>query len=160
MNKLPLTKKYKTKSIMNGSRDNSRVPMHWDSSEYAGFSNVKPWLKVNENKSFINVEESVKDENSIYNFYKKLIQVHKEQDLVKDGIYKDLLPKSNKIFAYERKLENKLLLVISNFTNKEISCNILNKYKEYNKKELLNNYSEFKDGKLLPYQSILLYLEK
>ena len=64
------------------------------------------------------------------------------------------------ITSYERKIENKLLLVISNFTNKEISCNILNKYKEYNKKELLNNYSEFKDGKLLPYQSILLYLEK
>ncbi len=160
MNKLPLTKKYKTKSIMNGSRDNSRVPMHWDSSEYAGFSNTKPWLKVNENKEFINVEDAVKDPNSIYNYFKKLIQIHKEQDLVKDGIYKDLLPKNNKIFAYERKLDNKLLLVISNFTNKEIKCNILNKYKEYTKQELLNNYNEIKEGKLLPYQSVLLYLEK
>ena len=41
------------KSIRNGSRDNSRVPMHWNKEEYAGFSTVKPWLPVNENKDTI-----------------------------------------------------------------------------------------------------------
>ena len=69
MHKLPLTKKYIDKSIKNGSRDNARVPMHWDDTEYAGFSTSKPWLKVNENKSFINVKQSENDPNSILNFY-------------------------------------------------------------------------------------------
>ena len=47
--------------------------MHWDDSEYAGFSNSKPWLKVNENKSFINVKQSENDPSSILNYYKKAI---------------------------------------------------------------------------------------
>ena len=160
MHKLPLTTKYKTKSIMNGSRDNARVPMHWNDSEYAGFSNTKPWLKVNENKSFINVEQAKNDPNSIYNYYKKLIQIHKEYDLVKEGKYKDLLPKHKYLYAYERKLDNKLLLVISNFSEKTNKCKILEKYKDYKQNVLLNNYEQIVEGKLLPYQSILLFLEK
>lgn len=160
MSSLPLTKKYIDKSIKNGSRDNARVPMHWDDSEYAGFSTAKPWLKVNENKSFINVEASKKDPNSILNFYKKLISVYKEYGtLVKDGVYLDLLPNSNKIYAYERKLNNEVLLVVSNFTNKEAQCNVLDSYKEYNVKVLLNNYEE-SSNTLKPYQSILYYLNK
>ena len=73
MNSLHLPKSYIDKSIRNGSRDNSRTPMQWDSSQYAGFSDVEPWLMVNENKSFINVEASQNDPDSILNYYKKLI---------------------------------------------------------------------------------------
>jgi glycosidase len=98
--------------------------------------------------------------NKYLNYYKKLFKVYKEYDLVRDGVYKDLLPRHNKIFAYERKGEKDLLLVISNFSKKEIKCNLLNKYKDYQKKILLNNYDELEDGKLKPYQSILLYIYK
>ena len=160
MKKLHLPKWYIEKSIRNGSRDNSRVPMHWDDSEYAGFSTVQPWLNVNKNKNEINVEASIKDENSILNYYKKLFKVYKEYDLVRDGVYKDLLPRHNKIFAYERRGENELLLVISNFSKKEIKCNLINKYKEYNKKVLLNNYNELESDILKPYQTVLLYIYK
>ena len=160
MHKLPLTEKYIDKSIKNGSRDNSRVPMHWDDSEYAGFSTSKPWLKVNENKSFINVKQSESDSSSILNYYKKLIRVYKEQgNIVKDVIYLDLLPNSNKLFAYERRLDNKLLLVVSNFSNKNVKCDILDNYKEYNKEVLLNNYDS-ESNELKPYQSVLYLLSK
>ena len=160
MKKLHLPKWYIEKSIRNGSRDNSRVPMHWDDSEYAGFSTVQPWLNVNKNKDEINVEASLKDENSILNYYKKLFKVYKEYNLVRDGVYKDLLPHHNKIFAYERKKDNELLLVVSNFSKKEVKYDLLAKYKGYNKKVLLNNYSEINDKKLKPYQTILLYIYK
>ena len=154
MKSLHLPKKYIDKSIRNGSRDNSRIPMQWDDSVYAGFSEVEPWLKVNENKSFINVEASKKDPNSIFNYYKKLIQIHKDELLVKEGVYKDLLPNSNKLFVYERMGENELLLVVSNFTSKEIKCKILDKYQGYKVEVLLNNYDDVFD-KLQPYQTIL-----
>ena len=36
-------------------RDNTRAPMQWDDSEYAGFSYRTPWLKVNPNYFDINV---------------------------------------------------------------------------------------------------------
>lgn len=159
MKSLHLQKKYIDKSIRNGSRDNSRIPMQWDDSVYAGFSEVKPWLKVNENKSFINVEASKKDPNSIFNYYKKLIQIHKDELLVKEGVYKDLLPNSNKLFVYERMGENELLLVVSNFTSKEIKCKILDKYQGYKVEVLLNNYDDVFD-KLQPYQTILYKLRK
>ena len=160
MNSLPLTKKYIEKSIKNGSRDNARVPMHWDDSEFAGFSTSKPWLKVNENKSFINVKQSQEDPNSILNYYKKLIKIYKEySEIVREGVYKDLLPKNKQLFVYERRLDNKIILVVSNFSRREIKTNILSNYENYNKKVLLNNYQEESEV-LKPYQTILYYLDK
>ena len=160
MKSLPLSKKYIEKSIKNGSRDNARVPMHWDDSIYAGFSTSTPWLKVNENKSFINVKQSESDPSSILNYYKKLIKVYKEySDIVRDGIYKDLLPKHKYIYTYERRLNNNILLVVSNFSNKEREIKILDNYKDYNKKVLLNNYDN-ESNILKPYQSVLYLLTK
>ena len=161
MNKLPLTKKYIDKSIRNGSRDNARTPMQWEDSEFAGFSNVSPWLKVNDNVSQINVAKSLKDENSILNYYKKLFKVYKQyKDIVKDGVYTDLLPNSKKIFAYERRIDNKLLLVVSNFSSSEVNISkILRKYDTYKSEILLNNYKKVYKV-LKPYQSVLIYLSK
>jgi oligo-1,6-glucosidase len=160
MKKLHLPKKYIDKSIRNGSRDNSRVPMHWDSSEYAGFSSVTPWLGVNKNKDSVNVEASKADPNSILNYYKKLINVYKsETKLVRDGIYKDLLPRSSKLFAYERRLGDEVLLIVSNFSKKEINYKLFDKYNEYKKEVLLNNYDDLSNT-LKPYQSVLIKLTK
>ena len=42
--------------VVSKSRDNSRVPMHWDDSKYAGFSEVNPWLMPTDQDE-INVEK-------------------------------------------------------------------------------------------------------
>ena len=162
MKSLHIPKKYMEKSIKNGCRDNSRTPMQWDDSKYAGFSEAKPWLKVNSNKSYINVKKSLKDENSILNFYKKLIKTYKQYgNIIRDGVYKDILPNHKRLFAYERREnENKTLLVISNFSANEVDISFVNKYKDYRVQVLLNNYKRFNNLKLLPYQSVLLYLDK
>ena len=62
------------------SRDNTRTPMQWDSSEYAGFSNHEPWLKMTGSQDKINVENQFNDPNSIYSFYKKMISIRKQED--------------------------------------------------------------------------------
>ena len=160
MKKLHLPKSYIDKSIRNGSRDNSRVVMHWDSSEFAGFSTVKPWIGPNKNKNIINVKAAEQDENSILNFYKKLIQVYKSESLVKDGAYFDLRPRHKKIFAYERRKDGELLLVISNFSKDVLEHNIMDEYLDYEYVELLNNYEESGAYILQPYQSIVLKLKR
>ena len=161
MRKLPLSKKYIDKSIRNGSRDNSRTPMQWDNSTNAGFSSSTPWLMVNNNYQAINVEKSVKDDNSILNYYKKLLKIYKKYStLVREGEYKDLYPNSSKLFAYERRLDKELLLVVSNFSNKPKKIRLLKKYKGYRPELLLNNYKHLDEKELKPYQSILIHLKK
>lgn len=161
MKKLPLTKKYIEKSIRNGSRDNARTPMQWDQSKNAGFTSGIPWLTVNPNYKEINVVSSKEDSNSIFNYYKKMIEIRKNTELVKTGVYKDINPRSRFIYAYERRNGSELLLVVSNFTRKNRKIKSLMKpYKNYNCKILLNNYNEFDNVKLKPYQGVVLYLKK
>ncbi|NSA86143.1 oligo-1,6-glucosidase/glucan 1,6-alpha-glucosidase [Clostridium beijerinckii] len=57
-------------SIYTKGRDNARTPMQWDDSQNAGFTSGQPWLKVNPNYKEINAELQLKDENSIFNYYK------------------------------------------------------------------------------------------
>ncbi|EPJ0238517.1 alpha,alpha-phosphotrehalase, partial [Vibrio parahaemolyticus] len=57
------------------SRDNSRTPMQWNSQKHAGFTEGTPWLEVAQNYSEINAEAAVADLNSVFYFYKRLIEL-------------------------------------------------------------------------------------
>ena len=161
MKALHLSKKYIEKSIRNGTRDNARTPMQWNNEKYAGFSTTTPWIQVNSNKDVINVKKQSLDKNSILSFYRKLISVRKQySNIVKNGVYNDLALKDKNIFAYERVLDNEILLVISSFSNKALICKVMKKYENYKKNILLNNYSTFENYYLKPYQSVLLYIKK
>ena len=69
------------------SRDNARTPMQWDASEQAGFTTGTPWIKVNPNYKEINVAEALADPNSVFHYYKKLIQLRKENPVIVYGTY-------------------------------------------------------------------------
>ena len=165
LNKLHLPKKYIDKTIPNGSRDNARTPMQWDDSKYAGFSNVEPWLEVNKNKDSINVEESLKDESSILNYFKKMIKVHKEELELVDATYLDLLPKDKNLFVYTRVSDNFIYLCINNFSKKKIRYNIPKNLKG-DRSILLNNYDLSKEEMdaqsiiLKPYETRLYKIKK
>ena len=60
------------------SRDNSRTPMPFDDSQYAGFSDVEPWLALNESYPVINVKAQFNDPDSVYSFYKKMIYLRQQ----------------------------------------------------------------------------------
>ena len=130
------------KSIYAKGRDNARTPMHWDDSENGGFSKVEPWIKVNPNYKEINVKNNLEDEDSIYNHYKKLIQIRKQDDVVVYGDFKLLNKEDKSIFAYIRELDGERLLVVANFygDNEEF---ILDKNIKYEKAEIiLSNYKD------------------
>ncbi|MCX8074365.1 MAG: alpha-glucosidase [Clostridia bacterium] len=138
-------------------RDNARTPMQWDDTEYAGFSKVKPWIKVNPNYKKINVKSQINDENSILNYYRKLIKIRKENEIVVYGIYDLILEEDENIYAYTRTLDNKKLLIICNFNEKE---NIFNMPKDINYKTcklIISNYEVFENKideiKLRPYEA-------
>ena len=148
------------------SRDNSRTPMQWNDKENSGFTTGTPWIPVGRSYKEVNAEKAVKDSNSIFNHYKKLIELRKEYDVISKGNIKMILESHKKVIAYVRRYENKVLVVLNNFygesTKVNIPSDILNEC--INSNIILSNYSD--SGKLgeeiilRPYESIAYYIEK
>ena len=107
------------KAVASISRDNARTPMQWDSTNYAGFSENTPWIDVNENYKSINVESQLANENSVLNFYKKLIKIRKENLSLVYGKYDMILDEDENIYAYTRTLNNDKYVVIVNLSDEE-----------------------------------------
>lgn len=103
------------KAIHKKSRDNARTPMQWDDTEAAGFTTGTPWIRLNSNYVEINAARAVKDPDSIYHYYKKLIALRKKHQVIVYGEYKLLLPLHTEIYAFTRTLEDRQLLIILNF---------------------------------------------
>lgn len=101
------------------SRDNGRTPMQWDNSEYAGFSQVKPWLGVNPNKESINVASQLQNPTSIFNHYKNLISLRKEERTLVEGST-ELLDLGKNIIAFERLLNNERFVVVVNLSKENV----------------------------------------
>ncbi len=127
------------------SRDNGRTPMRWNREKYAGFmkedSEKTPWIQVPEYKPEANAEEELKDQDSIFYFYQKLIALRKEKSLIADGKIRFLETGNDRIFLYERysdQSEEKILVVCS-LSNKEEKVQLPSELADA--KLLLNNYS-------------------
>ncbi|MGL5346971.1 MAG: glycoside hydrolase family 13 protein [Peptostreptococcaceae bacterium] len=120
------------------SRDNTRTPMQWNDSTSGGFTQGKPWIKINENYKVINVEDQLNDKNSILNFYKKMIRVRKEYQCLIYGEYKLILPDNEQIFAYERILGDEKFLVICNISDENASYDYSKNMLSYDNLKLSN----------------------
>jgi alpha-glucosidase len=100
-------------------RDNARTPMQWDASLNAGFSTAQQtWIGVNPNYVRINVVQQEKDENSILNFYKQLIQIRKKNDVFIYGIYDLILSSHQQVYGYTRTSDTKRAYVLTNLTDR------------------------------------------
>ncbi len=99
-------------------RDNSRTPMQWDASPYAGFSTHEPWLKVNPNYEMINVDSQQHDPHSVLNFYRQMIHLRKREPALIYGRYEPLLDDHEQIYAYGRTLGEERLVVLCNLSGK------------------------------------------
>ena len=144
------------------ARDNNRTPMQWDSTVNAGFNTgAKTWLKVNPNYTEINVESSLKDPNSVLNYYKKLLALRKSEEYKEvfvygkyDSVYEDM----KDVYIYTRRTSNKKVCVVTNMREgvKEVTL----PFKV--KKVLLANYDkEYTSNKLTlsPYETIVFEVE-
>lgn len=119
------------------SRDNSRVPMHWDDSKYAGFSQVKPWL-LPTHQDEINVKKELA-EGEIFAFYQKLIALRKQEAVISAGGFREILPDDQQVFAYVRELDGEKLVVFNNFYGKEAVISVPSDLQECGQ-VLLDNY--------------------
>ena len=140
-------------SIYAKTRDNARTPMQWDTTEQAGFTTGKPWIKVNPNYTEINAAEQVDRENSIFNYYRKLIQLRKELPVLTDGKFTMLDMDHNQIFAYLRDNGEDKLLVVCNFYGNTVDYAVSEKAEDL--ELLIGNYTEenMQTDVLRPYEA-------
>jgi oligo-1,6-glucosidase len=140
------------------SRDNSRTPMQWNSGPHAGFTEGTPWINVNPNYTQINVESQLSDQDSVLNYYRRLIALRREHPIVTYGSYELLLESHEQIYAYLRSLGEERWLVILNFSREEPVFALPSNIECPNVELLLANYpvSDAQDCKLLtlrPYEA-------
>ncbi len=146
------------KSLCTKARDNARTPMQWNTSYQAGFTEGTPWYHINPNYTKINVEMALEDKNSIFYYYQKLIKLRKEEDILVYGTFELLCPEDKHIFAYIRKWNEKIWIVICNFYEKSTEFLYSGKAKV-----ILSNYKQettisLEQIKLRPYEAIICEL--
>jgi len=147
------------------SRDNSRTPMQWNSAMNAGFSEGKPWLDVAKNYVDINAEKALQDKDSVFYFYKRLIELRKEVAVITQGDYTDLLPEHERVFAYQRKTETQTLVSISNYYGETSEVELPNELELDKAQLLLGNYPDEQSHipsstvTLRPYETKILLIE-
>ena len=103
------------KIVMERSRDNGRTPMQWSDEINGGFSKGTPWIESIKNYRDINVKNQIDDEDSILNYYRKLIALRKKYRVIALGKTIPLAEKDKNIYMFKREFKNEELLVINNF---------------------------------------------
>lgn len=142
-------------------RDNGRTPIQWDNSPNAGFTTGTPWLKVNENYTKINVALQEDNPNSVLNYYRKMVRLKKENEVLIYGSYHIIDIDHPQIYAFTRILEQEKWLVILNFSTLEVPFQIPEKLTI--EREVINNYETYQLTdhlmKVKPFQAAVFKLK-
>ena len=147
------------------SRDNSRTPVQWDNRKNAGFTNGTPWLEVAGNYLEVNVDQAIKDVDSVFYYYQKLIALRKEVEVITIGDYTDLAQEHSQVFCYQRSSDTQTLICINNYYSKHVEFELPADLIIKNGKYILSNYEGVLADKvkhslaLRPYECRVLLIE-
>lgn len=108
---------------LNISRDPARTPMQWNSSRYAGFSTVKPWLPVDKDHGELNVAFQSGQDFSILSLYKQLIRLRQHEPSLLFGSYQPLLADEQLLIYTRQQKGNDGFLMVLNLDDKPVAWN-------------------------------------
>lgn len=146
------------RSIYAKGRDNARTPMQWNDEANAGFTTGKPWLPVNPNYTQINAQAALQDPDSVFWYYKKLVELRKSYAVFAQGDFTLLEENHPHLFVYQRCTEKEQILVVCNFAAEEVPWERPDEWKEA--KALIANYPQPAQGVLRPWEAMILYRER
>jgi oligo-1,6-glucosidase len=137
-------------------RDNARTPMQWDASPQAGFTTGTPWLAVNPNHTEINAAAAAADPDSVYHYYRRLIDLRHTEPAAVEGDFTMLLPHDERLYAFTRRLGPTELLVIGNFSADTLAAEIDDAGDWAGAELVLTNTAPPSDGLTLgPWQAVV-----
>lgn len=143
-------------ALRDRARDNARSPFQWSTEEYAGFSDVKPWMNVVGNYKEINLEDQLQSEDSVYQTYKHVLENRKEDDIAFGEItFIDL--ESEDFYIYLNKTRFATYYVVANFTGETKNLTLSESLEGYHL--LHQNYPDTEVKKemiLRPYEAFVL----
>ncbi|ANU15385.1 Alpha-glucosidase [Planococcus halocryophilus Or1] len=137
------------------SRDHARTPMQWNNQDFAGFSKATPWLGINPNYQWLNVEAQKDDPSSIWSFYKKMIHLRQNWKVLVYGTTELADSGCPYVYAYIREDQYTKMLIASNLSEKTCAWN-----SPYDAELFLSNYEERAKGILQPYETCVYFLKK
>ena len=106
------------------SRDNARTPMQWNGSAQAGFTTGTPWIPVNPNHDAINATLAQADPDSVFHYYRRLIELRHAQPVIVVGEFVMLLPEHEHIYAFVRRLGDVEVMVLGNFSGSDLPADV------------------------------------
>ena len=111
-------------NIYLGDRNGVRTPMQWNGGPNAGFSTADPervYHPVISNPLYgyqvINVDAQRRNENSIFNWMRRLIRVRQSSRVFSRGSIEFLKPPNHRVLAYLRALGREKVLIVNNLSS-------------------------------------------
>jgi alpha-glucosidase len=102
----------------NLSRDPERTPMQWDNSENAGFTDGRPWLRLDRTFHRRNVQVQKQNSFSSLVLYKHLIELRQSEPSLMTGAYRPVYS-DNQMIAYIRQADGRTgFLIVLNLTHR------------------------------------------
>ena len=138
------------------SRDNARTPMHWDSTESAGFTTGQPWIAVNPNYPEINAAAQVTDPESVLAHFRAIIDLRHSDPVVAYGDFTMLLPQDRQVYAFTRCHRDRTVLVVANFSAKQVRAMVPDESSWARSELVLGNYPASAGRPDVPDDQILL----
>ncbi len=151
------------KKVGRNSRDNARTPFQWDDSRHAGFTAGEPWLPVNPNYKEINLKIQRDDENSLYQYYRKLIALRKNptyRETIVYGILEPVFLEEDELIAFYRKGQEQNLLVLLNYRKENRDLKLPQAYKKVVLSNLPVDIDSGNEIYLEGYQAVILELNR
>ncbi|MBP7354934.1 MAG: alpha-glucosidase C-terminal domain-containing protein [Longilinea sp.] len=105
-------------------RDGCRAPMQWDETPQAGFTTGTPWLPVHPDYIFRSVTSQKADPESLWHFYRRLIQLRRSSPALRGGMFQWLTFQPRKLLAYLRQTAAETALVALNFSPVKLSLTL------------------------------------
>lgn len=106
-----------------GERDGARVPIPWDDSFNAGFSQASPdslWLPTNPDYLTNNLTLQAQDPNSSFSLYRALLRLRNGSDTLRHGTYHPLPASHEDVLAFAGRQGNDQTMTISNYSERPV----------------------------------------
>lgn len=108
---------------MYGSGDDmyKRTPFIWTIN---GNDMMTSWEQDGQNGATQALDQQISDNDSMYNYYKKIIALRKSSKALQSGTYKALDISNDKVLAYEREVEGEKLEVLHNLSSEQVMVSL------------------------------------